>query len=1745
MKRKTRRACSIMLCTMLLISLNINPIAIIFGAVADTGIFVRFGNIGKNIVYWMEGNPINVFADDDDTVNVTVDCDCPDYSDVLENIEDNTNTIVANQEAAEKLLTDSYATVQIIQQSLDGTIHGDLQTLDSDVKAINNTLMTTIHQDLNGIKDQIALQQHNYRVATVYSLNSTIPTCYWHPSLDELDWVKDYAIVSGSFANVYTGAWDLYNSTVDKPQGASRALEVLGYDAIVRQEGVVVRGAALNTAPSGTDPTFNASETLEVPDITDYAVKKYFQILIPEKDITWLDAVTVLYKAVGQEQYTMQAYRLHDESMTPENSPAWQNLANPVPGDDGKYQGYNQYVFVSRSNMIVSTNGDSVNGAKVNNIYWTKALQDGFVDNTRQIDQPITGSDFWILASKMMDTYGEPVINQSETDALLQVYGKNYPVQLGPEIADAWAYLVARGCMDDNMSPSSKIDRDTLIDICGRIKDTSMRTDYKTIQITLDLSDVMVSNGYYPVKDMAFDDGGSVGVTEIIDYKAAGYYDLFVIKSAETNTELVDSTGNACTEYYFVYDPSVKLIDDQGGLIPKDELAKKYGVESVYINGVTLKEQNFKYGDKTYFHILSNKDVHQNIYIVGLRRFDNGTYSQSTNFICIPTAQLGGGFYSMTSQSGNIVSTSSQGIQLFNTLGDDSLLRYVDWLRSGDPDPTTVAKAPDATLFESLAFDWNYITTDLEVLADDYDHDNNSAHSTVKIHLGNLSAQTQSDLLNVDLNAQIGQTQGGVGHHYAKDKNSVAALLFRMTTLMEHSQVKGTTTAQLKNVVNWMKGAGIPESAVSSSGIYKYMFSGSDQTWSISGYSTMVTSMGYPRSTWLYRFVNASSRPYFTSSEIQQYMSSNQGQWYDGNPAIYLRTDGYKSFSAQGSQLSTLFANTDSSGKTAYNYALDDLDKIQSWISQYKIEGASLSQDGQTLTVQFNGASSTDVKNFLNEFMVAVETNDDGSADDGTLPDDALVNSGNVGDLLQNSVKTSTIMNRKEQILISWDNLVACGFAVDTFGGRQPTPDDLGLWHIMTRLGEVRINNEACLMIVGTTMYNLYDQDGYNPTLVYIQTDDETGLQKVYFDYRCVMGLANQNPISDADGNKIEFADKGAGVGSAVIYTLNSDGASSALFNSVKVNCYTMPDTPEQNPLGASFPMQVVTWTQYDGQAAESAQTSEEHIYWKDADGNDIDMPRMVLNSFFPTANWMTVIRQTDEDTSASLFVWYPRAAFTNGFSLNGNTEFPHPNSTPDLSTNYNFSSALTQAQAYESTPLKTLVQGVYQNVYGRDITSDTNVTSNFDASAGVAWYDAMSIMAYVDLWDMTSGGYYMSPNFVCREFKLTDQTPISGYRFKENGTEEEKALDEMEKPGDVYWIDCVGFVYNIPTTDDFDYQKYFDGEYPLPLAINSYSGTDPKIYNYNLDYVRSVYLDSSADAWCGDAGSIPYGYALANEGLVDVGNGNNVIKSSNELKHNSDGFIICLEENQDKFDYDNSSLIYAPVAPYCYINGTMADTVSIKNITDVQTQTDSVFWGSRRLFFDRTENGNPYFFRGTKTYASLQYPVDDHGFDVVYQSRGYNVLVHQGAGVISGGSNGNIVPKIEDYSPNALTNWFEGIGLKALLNKIDEGASWLIIFTFQVMPIIGIILMTILVGLSFISEQKIVQLLCDKFIDPVRILTFGNRDIYNWPWRKVLWPCMIMYLSFALFLNGNLIRIIMWLAKAYDVVSNMISRTF
>ena len=51
---------------------------------------------------------------------------------------------------------------------------------------------------------------------------------------------------------------------------------------------------------------------------------------------------------------------------------------------------------------------------------------------------------------------------------------------------------------------------------------------------------------------------------------------------------------------------------------------------------------------------------------------------------------------------------------------------------------------------------------------------------------------------------------------------------------------------------------------------------------------------------------------------------------------------------------------------------------------------------------------------------------------------------------------------------------------------------------------------------------------------------------------------------------------------------------------------------------------------------------------------------------------------------------------------------------------------------------------------------------------------------------------------------------------------------------GACYFLDFLGFVYNVPSVEDFTLSDYYYGKYPLPIA---YDNEHQYFINYNLNY--------------------------------------------------------------------------------------------------------------------------------------------------------------------------------------------------------------------------------------------------------------------------------------------------------------------
>lgn len=117
----------------------------------------------------------------------------------------------------------------------------------------------------------------------------------------------------------------------------------------------------------------------------------------------------------------------------------------------------------------------------------------------------------------------------------------------------------------------------------------------------------------------------------------------------------------------------------------------------------------------------------------------------------------------------------------------------------------------------------------------------------------------------------------------------------------------------------------------------------------------------------------------------------------------------------------------------------------------------------------------------------------------------------------------------------------------------------------------------------------------------------------------------------------------------------------------------------------------------------------------------------------------------------------------------------------------------------------------------------------------------------------------------------------------------------------------------------------------------------------------------------------------------------------------------------------------------------------------------------------------------------------------------------------------------------------FEAFSFKYTLDKVDGFLTLMMYITFTIIPLLIFIALTILLGFSMIADIKIVKILCNKTIDPVKILTLGRVTIEEYTFKQAFIGLMIGYLSVFLLLNGNVFALLQLLSKWITAISEVI----
>lgn len=1729
------------LAVILCVSMNINPLATLAGAIADSGFVDKMGNFKDHLVYWASVDENTVYAagtgEETPGVDVTVNCDHSDEIDDLMGSGDITLTDINNS------INNGFSTISGYVDGLEGYVDGLEQgqqdilnalgysgtsTLAGDINDIKTSL-STIHDDLVGIKNAIQDQQHKYFVAHLYSLNNQMPNAMWRPYSEDVPYVEDFATVWGGFANVYTGYWDTAVTDItsnlwwrqsyesSNPDefiyDYDRYAEVLGDDIIVIEEGIVAQTNVILNDMTGSAVGYSNSNFFagDTEGKSPNTIVSLEQRTIDVDEVTWLDAVTVLYKAMGEELYSYQSFMSYNPSITPETSPAFQNLSNPVPNSStdarpGGYNGYNVYFFTTRANPI-SPNQTREEGKDpvVDYIYWVKALKDGFIPSTGDYEElmnkPITAAEFWKLAEDIMTAYGEPTINDSEVRALLQVYGSEYPVQLGYQVADAWAYLKVRGCLECPMQAGDTVSRAQLLDVATRIKDEGFRADYKVITVTLDLADVMQDSGYYPVNDLTTTTD-TFSATTTYDYTQFNYYSYIIGIDEESNLGTIGS--------YRVYKEQSR--SDANEIKGSAVLDKVVGGKKVIEVRVPI-------------------DYTGNIYVAKTTFGDaNKQPNGAVDFICFPSSGLGGGVFNKWNISDNLTTASTESediIPLSEYTAYVELIDANDYLRAGRDKPQATVASVDATVLDTLAFCWNEWTSPLVVKAAPVASEEPEPVVTVAIKgSGEISNPNSglvydglSNILNTKMQNKI-SLSSIYGSSYTSEKifeNSDLSAMYYCIDEEDKLFMSLNRAALLLKVKSDIKSTFMGNSP--ETWINYYIAKTKGENWIEHAWSSMnstqrniVTGVGSDSPVISMQIQNSAGN----GSEIVNYnMMQFCVLWKHGMiPSSSMTSDGTNASTIRMNNIIKCDGDiTDASNYKSYfgrDIGSAEYSAAKEWIVTLNCSRISRNSAGYAI-----GTTMPEevLAKFGKDEVGLGNTSSDGGQDTGTNTESRLD--------LPTTVSSDAIMRKDQQILLKWSDLVDCGYVIAEETGGLPELQN-GALYFFTRHGQVKVNNTRHTIQIGTTLYDLALDDGTAPELYYFDNDQD----ELYIDYRCVLGVVKERISYDDEANTSVIDNASLGAGKAVVYNLGS-ATSSNQFTTKEVLTYNFPEIPNStigaNNLGNinGYPIDVVMSTYYD--TLETGNGTA--VYWPEGTNNT--GVRMAMSSFVPTANWMTVIDQdTEDDIEAYLFIWYPIEPFKNGYvdDVNGGLMTISENQSEKTAYYMNYKDDVTNANAAVNS--KTSLKDALNTAYPGWEESST-------------WYIQMSCAAAAQLYEMT-GMYYLSDDYVMRQVALTNTSVTKACNTFHPEQAENECLANSD--GLMYWVPCIGYVYNIPSVSEFTLGKYFSGEYLLPLAvdINKQLTGQPNIINYNMPYY-GYYPTYDGTNWS-YTHKIHYGNALASDDIVNY---HTLGKMGATLPMIGDGKggdeVTPIQFSSfDNGEAQSSDNCYtpAPSGVYIYFGSSPLEQQALKGLTNWASYRNSIFYGTNQMMIESSETGSTNLnisLFGTK-YADFAIPSTAITYRTCHTPT-RDTLVVEPIGLMHTDLNGVVQVGAEDAPTNELLDFLDGLGSNDLISAIDNGASWLIVFAFQVLPWIGIILMTILVGLSFVSDTKIFRIICEKTVDPVRILTFGGRDIDHWHWKTVLFPCIILFTAFALFLNGNIIRIIMWGAEWYGII--------
>lgn len=496
----------------------------------------------------------------------------------------------------------AFAIIGIIAKPNVRAVSNNLSETDTIVEVTieeKNTVENTPDTIENSIQE---MNKYYPKVTVVYSINNTIEECYYKPKLAELSNLENLILKEG-FVSAYTGFYDLnatdpyrlnLNEAYKPDDKQSRALEILGYDCLLDNE------------------SYDGS-TYSIVSTGEY--------------ITYGTALMDIYKALGLSQIHAQVYLSADTSLNMEDSPVVLNLPSIVKDIDTS-QGRAD-VFVTRTDK---------------QYYYEKAKKDLNITK-KDMNTYITNGEFITLLTQMMQYYGEPVLSETEMNMLLQVYGAEIPTYLSSKEREGYLYLKSRGVLNIDIDYMKVLELTDMLDILMCVADEGSRTDYKQIQIIMDVGDELISKGYFPRQVNISVGEQALNFEEKYDYASATYYDYYI--KIDEKTKFVTSDGIPIIDIFI---PNIPTEPNSGNL-----------------NGASYQGIEI-FNEEEYYHLripimASDSDYMQRSKSKGKENCIQINSPNNSDYPEYIWVEQGGGFYFYDSKDGKGITTNRKAFE--------------------------------------------------------------------------------------------------------------------------------------------------------------------------------------------------------------------------------------------------------------------------------------------------------------------------------------------------------------------------------------------------------------------------------------------------------------------------------------------------------------------------------------------------------------------------------------------------------------------------------------------------------------------------------------------------------------------------------------------------------------------------------------------------------------------------------------------------------------------------------------------------------------------------------------------------------------------------------------------------------------------------------------------------------------------------------------------------------------------------